>query len=92
MVFIPRCFPNHKRPVMNGFLGFAQSLGLVTAPIIGGALTDAFTWRACFGINVPIGVVAVAITSLWMKDPPIRTWISSFQSLRSSNGLTFLAL
>lgn len=42
---------------------------MVSAPIIGGALTDAFTWRACFGINVPIGVVAVAVTALWMKDP-----------------------
>ncbi|KAK5086250.1 hypothetical protein LTR24_006968 [Lithohypha guttulata] len=69
MAFISRCFPNHKRPVANGFLGFAQSFGLVSAPIIGGALTDAFTWRACFGINVPIGVVAIAITALWMKDP-----------------------
>ena len=70
MAFIPRCFPIHKRPIINGFLGFAQSLGLVTAPIIGGALTDAFSWRACFGINVPIGVVAVAITAIWMKEAP----------------------
>lgn len=69
MAFVPRCFPNHKRPIINGFVGFAQAFGLVTAPIIGGALTDAFTWRACFGINVPVGVVAVAITAIWMKDP-----------------------
>jgi MFS family permease len=54
---------------MNGILGFAQSLGLCSAPIIGGALTDAFTWRACFGINIPIGIVAIAITAIGMKDP-----------------------
>lgn len=49
-------------------LGFAQSFGLVGAPVIGGALIDAFTWRACFGINIPIGVVAIVIAALWMKD------------------------
>lgn len=69
MTFIPRCFPTHKRPLMNGFLGFAQSFGLVSAPLIGGALIDAFTWRACFGINVPVGVFAVAIIAYGVKDP-----------------------
>lgn len=54
---------------MNGIIGFAQSFGLCSAPVIGGALTDAFTWRACFGINVPIGIVAIAITAVGMKDP-----------------------
>lgn len=69
MVVIPRCFPKHKRALMNGFLGFAQSFGLVAAPVVGGALIDAFTWRACFGINIPIGAVAVAITAFCMVDP-----------------------
>lgn len=69
MVFIPRFFPNHKRPIINGCVGFAQSIGLVTAPVIGGALTDAFTWRACFGINVPLGLAAAAIIAYGVKDP-----------------------
>lgn len=54
--------------MVNGIVGFAQSLGLCSAPVIGGALTDAFTWRACFGINVPIGVVAIFIFMFTMKD------------------------
>lgn len=53
---------------MNGIFGFAQSLGLCSAPIIGGALTDAFTWRACFGINIPIGVVAMFILAFTFND------------------------
>lgn len=69
MLFVPRSFPNHKRPLVTGFLGFCQSFGLVSAPVVGGALTDAFTWRACFGINVPIGLVAMAISAIGMKDP-----------------------
>jgi MFS family permease len=68
MALVPRSFPAHKRPLVNGILGFAQSFGLASAPVIGGALTDAFTWRACFGINVPIGILAVAVTAIYMKD------------------------
>jgi MFS family permease len=68
MALVPRSFPAHKRPLVNGLLGFAQSFGLASAPVIGGALIDAFTWRACFGINVPIGILAVAVTAIYMKD------------------------
>lgn len=66
---VPRCFPNEKRALMVGFLGFAQSFGLVGAPIIGGALVDAFTWRACFGINLPLGAIAILITAYGLEDP-----------------------
>ncbi|PTD08261.1 Efflux pump afoB [Fusarium culmorum] len=38
------------------------SLGLITAPTIGGALVDAFSWRACFGVNIPLGVLCLILT------------------------------
>jgi len=66
---VPRCFPNEKRALMNGLAGFAQSFGLVGAPVIGGALVDAFTWRACFGINLPLGAIAVIIAIYGLEDP-----------------------
>ena len=53
---------------MNGIMGAAQSLGLVSAPVIGGALIDAFSWRVCYGINAPLGVIAIIIAVVWMKD------------------------
>ena len=68
MTFMSRSFPVHKRPKMNGIIGFAQSFGLVSAPAIGGALVDAFSWRVCYGINVPLGVAAIVIAAVWMKD------------------------
>ena len=54
---------------MGGLVGSSQSIGLVTAPLIGGALIDAFSWRACFGINVPLGVLCVALTTYGFHDP-----------------------
>jgi MFS family permease len=54
--------------MMNGILGAAQSIGLVSAPALGGALIDAFSWRVCYGINIPLGAIAIIISVLWMKD------------------------
>ena len=61
MAFIPRSFPLQKRPMMTGVMGFAQSLGLISAPALGGALIDAFSWRVCYGINLPLGVIAASL-------------------------------
>ena len=37
--------------------------------MIGGVLIDAFNWRACFGLNVPLGVVCVVFTAFGFQDP-----------------------
>ncbi|KAM0186706.1 hypothetical protein ACHAPI_011554 [Fusarium lateritium] len=44
-----QCFPLSKQAISTSFFGAMQSIGLITAPTIGGALIDAFSWRACFG-------------------------------------------
>ena len=40
-------------------------------PILGGVITTGISWRAIFLVNVPIGVVAVAIT-WWRVDESAR--------------------
>ncbi len=54
---------------MGGLVASGQTLGLVSAPVIGGLLIDAFSWRACFGINLPLGVLCVALTAYGFHDP-----------------------
>ncbi len=44
-------------------------LGPVTGPPVGGILTDLFSWRAVFWINVPIGLIGFALVA-W-KIPPV---------------------
>jgi MFS transporter, DHA2 family, multidrug resistance protein len=63
-------FPPSKR----GSAMAAFALGVVVAPVLGptlgGYLTDQYTWRWSFYINIPIGILAVAMISKFVKDPP----------------------
>jgi MFS transporter, DHA2 family, multidrug resistance protein len=63
-------FPPEKR-------GSAMSIyimGVVVAPILGptlgGWMTDNLSWRWVFYINVPIGILSVALCLLFLEDPP----------------------
>lgn len=70
MTIIASSTPLSKRPLYTGImLGFA-SMGIVTGPLIGGALTEYTTWRWCFYINLPIGAAA-AIFILFIHIPDL---------------------
>jgi DHA2 family multidrug resistance protein len=63
-------FPPEKR----GMAMAAFGLGVVVAPIIGptlgGWLTDNYSWRWAFYINIPVGVAAILMTRAFVEDPP----------------------
>ncbi|KAL9560765.1 hypothetical protein ACKAV7_015082 [Fusarium commune] len=65
-----QCFPLSKQAITNSFFGSIQSVGLITAPTIGGALIDAFSWRACFGVNLPLGVMCLVLTAYGVHEQP----------------------
>src|SRR5262249_4291278 len=48
--------------------------GIVVAPILGpvlgGWLTDAYSWRWVFYINIPLGLLSIVMTKLYVHDPP----------------------
>ncbi|KAF5658570.1 major facilitator superfamily transporter [Fusarium heterosporum] len=66
-----QCFPLSKQAMSSSFFGAMQSIGLIAAPTIGGALIDAISWRACFGVNVPLGVVCLALTAYGVHEQPV---------------------
>lgn len=43
-------------------------LGLSLGPALGGILTDAFGWRSIFMVNLPIGIIVVALSILWLRE------------------------
>ncbi|HEX2096755.1 MAG TPA: MFS transporter [Solirubrobacterales bacterium] len=54
--------PEEKAGLAGGIIIGAAGLGNALGPLIGGVLTDLLSWRWVFFVNVPISVVAVAIT------------------------------
>jgi MFS transporter, DHA2 family, multidrug resistance protein len=63
-------FPPEERGKAMAFWG----LGIVAAPVIGptlgGWITDTFSWRWVFYINLPIGILSLSLIYLFVNDPP----------------------
>ncbi|KAK2804756.1 hypothetical protein FQN50_006494 [Emmonsiellopsis sp. PD_5] len=49
--------------------GAGSNMAMVIAPLIGGVLIDAISWRACFGINLPIGAIAMGFIAYGFQMP-----------------------
>jgi MFS transporter, DHA2 family, multidrug resistance protein len=62
--------PEERGSAMALF-GVSVMVGPVLGPVIGGYLTDQFSWRWVFYINVPIGALAFAGISIFMKETNI---------------------
>jgi MFS family permease len=67
---LTRAFPLKKRPMVGGMLGGVETVASLAAPLVGGALIDGWTWRACFGINMPLGVLGLVGVFYLEEMPP----------------------
>lgn len=61
-----------ERPRMMAIYTQGVMLGPISGPIIGGYLTDNFTWRWVFYVNLPVGVLCLALLLLYLPDTPRR--------------------
>jgi len=63
-------FPPAKRGAAMALFGFGVVVAPVLGPTLGGWLTDTYSWRYAFYINIPVGALAVYMISRYVKDPP----------------------
>lgn len=59
-------FPPTERAKYGGFISATFGVSSVLGPVVGGAITDAFSWHWVFYINVPIGLVAIGMIAAKM--------------------------
>jgi MFS transporter, DHA2 family, multidrug resistance protein len=70
-------FPRHKQGVAMAAFGMVVVFAPIIGPTLGGWITDNFSWRWIFLINIPIGAVALLAASAFVHDPPYllrRKW------------------
>jgi MFS transporter, DHA2 family, multidrug resistance protein len=63
-------FPPAKRGMAFAIYGVAVVVAPTIGPWVGGWITDNFTWRWIFYINVPVGIISLLLTSALISDPP----------------------
>jgi len=51
-----------------GFWGAMFGISFALGPLVGGTLVDSVGWRAVFLVNVPVGVVAIVLTALFVPE------------------------
>jgi len=73
LAIISAAFPEKERGRAIGTWAGASALTTALGPVLGGWLTDAWSWRAIFFINVPVAAVAVAIALWHMPESHDRT-------------------
>ena len=71
MAVITRIFPPNNRGQAMGMWGAVAGVAILVGPLLGGVLIDALGWEWIFFINVPIGVVGVALA--WRLVPDLPT-------------------
>lgn len=62
-------FPPEKRGKALAYFGVGVVFGPIIGPILGGWITDNIGWRWIFYINLPIGLLAIFLTTLFVFDP-----------------------
>jgi DHA2 family multidrug resistance protein len=62
-------FPPEKRGQAMAFWALGIVVAPMLGPVAGGWITDNYSWRWVFYINVPIGIAAIVLTQLFVFDP-----------------------
>jgi DHA2 family multidrug resistance protein len=63
-------FPVSKRAAAFAVYSIAIVLGPALGPTLGGIITDSSTWRWCFFINIPIGILSLILTYFLVHESP----------------------
>ncbi len=62
-------FPPEKRGLAFALTGITTILAPVIGPTLGGYITDSYSWRWIFYMNIPVGLLALSMVAMLVRDP-----------------------
>ena len=62
-------FPPHQHGTAMAVFGIGIMFGPIIGPVQGGWITDNWTWHWIFYINIPVGIVSVMLSHVFIEDP-----------------------
>ncbi len=63
-------FKPSKRGVAMAIFGMGVVVAPIIGPTLGGWITDNYSWRWVFYINLPVGIFAISLVQMFVEDPP----------------------
>jgi len=63
-------FPPAQRGKAMGFWGLGIVVAPMLGPVLGGWLTENYSWRWVFYVNIPVGIASILMTKMFIFDPP----------------------
>jgi DHA2 family multidrug resistance protein len=63
-------FPREKQGMAMAMFGLGVVVAPVLGPFVGGWITDNYSWRWVFNINIPLGILAIYMMGRYVEDPP----------------------
>jgi MFS transporter, DHA2 family, multidrug resistance protein len=85
-------FPPAKRGMAFAVYGVAVVTAPALGPTLGGWITDNYTWRWIFFINIPVGILSLLLTSRLITDPPFMRRRKISETHIDYIGLSLVAL
>ena len=75
-------FPHEKRGAAMAFYGMGVVLAPIVGPVLGGWITDNYSWHWIFLINIPVGILSLLLTYRLVFDPPTLKRVSLKEGFR----------
>jgi EmrB/QacA subfamily drug resistance transporter len=70
LALLRNTFPAHRLNSAIGIWGAVLGASTAAGPIVGGLLVQHINWEACFYVNVPVGIVALVVGTVVLKETP----------------------
>jgi DHA2 family multidrug resistance protein len=85
-------FPPEKHAQAFGVFALTAVVAPIIGPLLGGWITDNYSWRWIFYINVPVGIIAAVLMYRFLEDPPYIARLRNHQRRMDYVGISLLVL